>query len=184
MGTRGTLGFRVNGVDKLTYNHYDSYPDWLGKDVVEWCRTKKGQWDAVKARATALEDVSDRKPTMADVERLSQYANLGVSCGDPYQEWYVLLRETQGELDAILDAAVFESQAGFITDSRFCEYGYIVNLDDMVLEFYEGFQKEPHNKGRYANEPGSEGYFSCALVGSFPLDDIPEDWVKIFPEEE
>ena len=35
MGTRGLYGFRKNGIDKLTYNHLDSYPDWLGKKVVE-----------------------------------------------------------------------------------------------------------------------------------------------------
>lgn len=36
MGTRGTYGIRKNGVDKLTYNHYDSYPDYLGRNIVEF----------------------------------------------------------------------------------------------------------------------------------------------------
>ena len=38
MGTRGCYGFRKNGIDKLTYNHYDSYPDGLGSDVVKFCK--------------------------------------------------------------------------------------------------------------------------------------------------
>lgn len=37
MGTRGLYGFHKNGIDKLTYNHLDSYPDWLGKKIVEFC---------------------------------------------------------------------------------------------------------------------------------------------------
>ena len=30
MSTRGIYGFRKNGEDKLTYNHYDSYFSYLG----------------------------------------------------------------------------------------------------------------------------------------------------------
>lgn len=30
MGTRGALGFIKAGEHKVTYNHYDSYPEGLG----------------------------------------------------------------------------------------------------------------------------------------------------------
>jgi hypothetical protein len=76
----------------------------------------------------------------------------------------------------------------FIRDSLFCEYAYVVNLDDGLFEVYEGFQREPHDKGRYAAiEPDPEdvehwqachghNWYPCALVGSFPLRAIPDDW--------
>lgn len=32
MSTRGIYGFRKNGEDKLTYNHYDSYFSYLGEN--------------------------------------------------------------------------------------------------------------------------------------------------------
>ena len=38
MSTRGCYGFRKNGIDKLTYNHCDSYPDCLGKTMMEFCK--------------------------------------------------------------------------------------------------------------------------------------------------
>jgi hypothetical protein len=38
MGTRGLYGFRKDGVDKTTYNHYDSYPEGLGNLVVDFVR--------------------------------------------------------------------------------------------------------------------------------------------------
>ena len=38
MGTRGLYGFHKNGIDKLTYNHLGSYPDSLGKKIVEFCK--------------------------------------------------------------------------------------------------------------------------------------------------
>ena len=64
-------------------------------------------------------------------------------------------------------------------------------MDDETLEVYEGFQKEPHNKGRYCSykpekdDKISSEYYACALVGTFPLNDIPEDWAEqCFPKEE
>ncbi len=40
MGTRGSVGYfgKLNGknLHKVTYNHYDSYPSYLGKKVVEY----------------------------------------------------------------------------------------------------------------------------------------------------
>lgn len=38
MTTRGCFGFHRDGVDKLTYNHSDSYPEGLGADIVEFVR--------------------------------------------------------------------------------------------------------------------------------------------------
>lgn len=39
MSTRGIIGVRIAGVDKITYNHSDSYPDYLGKHLYEALRT-------------------------------------------------------------------------------------------------------------------------------------------------
>ena len=33
MGTRGLWGLRKDGIDKLTYNHWDSYPTALGETI-------------------------------------------------------------------------------------------------------------------------------------------------------
>ena len=38
MSTRGAYGFYKNGVDKITYNHYDSYFSGLGEEIVNFCR--------------------------------------------------------------------------------------------------------------------------------------------------
>lgn len=37
MGTRGLYGIRKDGVDKVTYNHFDSYPEYLGKNMLKFC---------------------------------------------------------------------------------------------------------------------------------------------------
>lgn len=38
MATRGVCGVRVNGVDKLSYNHNDSYPGGIGRAVVAFAK--------------------------------------------------------------------------------------------------------------------------------------------------
>lgn len=38
MSTHGAIGIRMNGVDKVGYNHFDSYPTGLGDDVLVWLK--------------------------------------------------------------------------------------------------------------------------------------------------
>lgn len=67
MGTRGLYGFHKNGIDKLTYNHLDSYPDWLGKKIVEFC--KCAGRDGMNSLFDHIELVSeDAKPTQKQIE--------------------------------------------------------------------------------------------------------------------
>ena len=40
MATRGAIGFIKNDVEKIAYNHYDSYPDWLGKHFLKFIESK------------------------------------------------------------------------------------------------------------------------------------------------
>ena len=35
MSTRGAVGIRMNGIDKIGYNHFDSYPSGLGNDILK-----------------------------------------------------------------------------------------------------------------------------------------------------
>ena len=39
MGTKGTYGFFKNGESKLTYNQFDSYPEGLGTNIVEFIKS-------------------------------------------------------------------------------------------------------------------------------------------------
>jgi len=194
MGTRGIMGIRIDGQDKLNYNHFDSYPSYLGvnmaRDVKDILANSGIDWFKEKARALKMVDHnSNSKPSKKEIENLKQYADLNVS-DRTYKEWYVLLRNLQGELKQTLEAGYMIDDHGFIRDSLFCEWAYIVNLDEMTFEVYVGFQKKRHNKGRYAKLPPDPGtpdggmftkqtvYYPCALVATYPLESIPEGWEK------
>jgi hypothetical protein len=50
MSTRGALGFKINGTYHATYNHFDSYPEGLGREVVRFIRSvvKKNKLDVLR----------------------------------------------------------------------------------------------------------------------------------------
>lgn len=178
MSTRGLYGIRKNGIDKCTYNHSDSYPDWLGKKVLEFCAT-----NSVERLSRLFDNIEmvteDATPTEEQIEicKKAGYVNLDV-INRSEKDWYCLLRNLQGNFKAYTkciedDSRVFMTDGvGFIEDSLFCEYAYIINIDDEVLEYYEGFQKTPQIDNRYGTTPDDNGYYPCKLEFTIPLDEI------------
>ncbi len=96
MGTRGAYGYRIDGEDKVTYNHYDSYPDELGSNIIGYASQMELEKMREVAKSIVLvngnEDVEKKL-----IERYKSYADLGVADGT-YKSWYCLLRNTQGDL--------------------------------------------------------------------------------------
>lgn len=198
MSTRGVMGFVIEGEEKISYNHSDSYPDGLGLTTLAFLR--ETDLALVRELADKLRAVGKRKPTQAQIKQLAQYTDSMVD-GSNENSWYQLLRHTQGDWKAILDSGYIESVDYFPLDSLFCEWGYVVDLDRDVLEVYRGFQKWVPTTGRWAGRPTQEEdievykqhlkeakkagrdpwrpevseFKAIALVGSFPLFDLPTD---------
>lgn len=65
-------------------------------------------------------------------------------------------------------------QVFFLRDSLFCEYAYLINLDTNMLEYYQGFNKNPNEKGRYAKYTvdDEKKYYGVKLIQEIPLQDI------------
>lgn len=143
MGTRGLLMIKESGSTKLAqYNHYDSYiKGGLGEDVVSFIvkTTREEKWDQFKkGLANVISVDSDYVLTDEDIERHKRYQDTNVSTGD---DIYALLRGLQNGvvLSEILEGRVFlmEDYIGFFDDGIFCEYAYLLDLDEMVLYIYE-----------------------------------------------
>lgn len=175
MGTRGAIGFISGEHEKIAYNHWDSYPEGLGVDTLKFLR--ECNLDEVKKQAARLLVVDGSStPTNEQIEELRRFSNLSVSNGTE-EEWYCLLRETQGDWKATLEAGVIEDAHDFPLDSLFCEWAYIIDLDHEMLEVYKGFQSSPHQEGRFASRSpeGNRGYYPIKLVAAYPLRELPSD---------
>lgn len=150
-------GFYRDGVTKATYNHYDSYPDYLGESIVKFVReTSVGELNEIFDRIIMVEE--DSKPTVEQINESIIYYDDRVSTGQ-IDEWYALLRHSQGDLAVYKKGLRYMiDNSGFINDSS-CQWAYLVNLDEHMLEVYQGFQDEP-------------------LI-EFTLDHIPSNWVAL-----
>jgi len=153
MGTRGAIGFRIDGVDKLTYNHFDSYPQGLGVDILSQAQELYAAGpESLRAAARNIKMLNSDGVTKEVVEATRAYHN-------------------KGDLPAYLNLGYMPGNNNFILDSLFCEWAYILDLDDDMLEVYRGFQKVADPDNRYGQGEQS-GYFPCKLILSFPLEDI------------
>ena len=142
MSTRGYIGIKKKGQLKGMYNHWDSYPSGLGKDLVEIINKIK-----VEDRIKVLNDTFDyielvdenSKPTNEQIGVCVKANTVDLSVANrSYEDWYCLLRKMQGDLQAYIDKVVPYMLNGndFINDSLFCEWAYIINLDTNKFEVY------------------------------------------------
>ena len=175
MSTRGLVGFVVDGQVKATYNHYDSYPEGLGEDVVSF--VKDGWFTREQVENLKLVDEST-PPTEEEKAALREYADTGVST-QSLDEWYVLLRNTQGDLAAILESGYMIDSEDFAADSLFCEWGYLINIDTDKVEVYTGFVTDKSAlTGRFSDLPvkdyGSLGnkYLPITLIAELDFNDL------------
>lgn len=188
MGTHGFIGWVIDGQTKVTYNHFDSYPDCLGVAVLTWatvnahvltcpmCRDESGGPADLARRLRVIP--ADSVPTRDEQTSLARFANLGVS-EQSLTDWYCLLRECQGDMGKTLEAGVIVDSSDFPAYSLFAEWGYVVDIDNGCLEVYKGFQTSPHAAGRFATMPieapewSSTTYYPVALCAVWSLDSLP-----------
>lgn len=140
MGTRGLFGFYYKGKYYVVYNHFDSYPEGLGSDIINEIKKAilEGKLDEWKNKLININIVNeDKVPTSEDIERLAYFTDLSVSRGST-SDWYCLLRRTQGSLEKVLDSGYIINSVDSAGCPRFEEYAYILNFDTNLFDFYEG----------------------------------------------
>ena len=178
MGTRGAFGFFKDSKGKITYNHYDSYPEGLGVDILEEIKgftieEMKESFDNIKLILN-----SEEQPTEEEIKNFMTYSNPTVggqgANNTEIKTYYQLLRNLQGTLKPYLtnEVNLMIDSESFLEDSLFCEWAYIINLDKEVLEIWEGFQKTPQ-ENRYKLKDHDGEYFNCALIKEYPLNNLP-----------
>ncbi len=182
MGTRGAWGLIKNEETKVTYNHFDSYPDGLGDNVIAFIQDNIQKLDEIFESLILVKESGIITEQHLIHCKEHETINMYVGGGNTI-DWYKGLRKAQGSgihkygegLKYMIDSK------GFLTDSLFCEWAYIINLDKRVLEIYEGFNKDSDKEGRYADKKSSEEneYYGVSLIAEVPfhrVEDIEWDY--------
>lgn len=170
MGTRGLYGFRKNGEDKLLYVNNDSYPNFMGEKIIEFCLVAghDGLHNIYDKITRLLEESSPA--TEEDIKKYGDILDLkGMDVVDNYTLFHYLQHNPKGYLE---DIDVMVTNNEFIKDSLFCEYAYIINLDSDILEYWSGFQKIATSGNRYGEDLNDDGYYPCKLILEIPLKDM------------
>lgn len=136
MGTRGLIGFIIKGVRKGAYNHFDSYPEGLGNDIVKFILALRKE-DIIKMQ-TLVEAVSTR---CSAIRRLP-----GTLADPPPQLVWVTEIDSSTTHNRDLLQRVWEGQkevvdaTDFLYDGMFCEYAYFVDFDKRRIEVFAGWE--------------------------------------------
>jgi hypothetical protein len=185
MGTRGFTGVVIKGEAKFAYQQFDSYPSGVGAELLEWLQgLQPREWEKVAQQAVELQMIPENTEPPSEMvlkAREMDIINLGVSTQSE-TDAYCVARGAQGDLEKILELGYAVGHPMWPADSLFCEWGYLVNFDEMTLEVYEGFQKG-EVVGRFASlDPGNDpDYSPVTLRATFPLSDLPT--TEVFVKE-
>ena len=189
MGTRGAYGYAINGKVMMQYKHMDSYPDGLGQELIGQIKEMMAKYTQEEWRSL-VENIKqydeDMKPTKEILDSLRSH----ISVRDDGRDMYAATRNMQGRLDISTETGVMLDGNKLPSRSLHCEYAYVVDMDNMTFEVYEGFQSNQHNKGRFADidtilcmkREGAD-YYPVALVKIYSLSGLPDNLEKDLQEK-
>ncbi len=202
MGTRHLIGVVVDGAPKVAqYGQWDGYPDGQGLKCLMFVRElqetegaeklfadacRKLTWLTDEGFRKAWETVLGREPKERETVTLdeskafeSKFPWLHRDAGAEVLRYVYSGRDVQ-----------LRNSWGFAGDSLFCEWAYVLDLDERCLEVYRGFNQDPVPEGeRFASKEGLESndkYEPVRLARKFAFDDLPSDemFVAAFMEED
>ena len=169
MGTRNLTVVVVDGEYKVAqYGQWDGYPTGQGSVICEFIQN---QMDLEKFK-TAV-----RKCTYVNAETLNAMWE------NDREKYSYLSRDTGGDILNLVQngtAKELHNEIDFAAESLFCEWAYVLDLDNEVLEVYRGFNKDPLNSSeRFFNlsekaektkhKHSSGGYTPVKLYRKFPF---------------
>lgn len=196
MGTRNlTMVIDPKGVTKVAqYGQWDGYPSGVGSTILDFLKAvvlvefiqklESVQCDTQEQRNEFLKSIGlvEGKPATKKQEEL-------------YNERYFFdNRDIAGDiLTNIMECQdeqiVLVNSEDFASDSVFCEWAYVIDLQKMTFEVYEGFNKSPLDEGErffHLQEEAikenssrkdsglSSEYFPVRLVKEYNLTELPE----------
>lgn len=120
-------GVRIDAQDKLTRRKYVSSPSVMGRTLVTEISGMLSDWgiDELRVKGRALQ--------LFEPDWLQR-------------DWIVA-----GRLRDLLEHGEMADDTRLIQSYVDCDWAYILNLDARRFEVYRYFQREPHQRGRYAN---------------------------------
>lgn len=188
MGTRGLYCVVQDDELKVAqYGQWDAYPTGQGLVTLNFLRTQleEGSLDEFRRKVKELNQLTDEAVHVRWIEHGADPESdlVSMDVAEKVRQAYPALdRSTCANIfQLIADGTVTDVHLrdGFAGDSLFCEWAYVINLDEDVLEVHKGFQQAEHKSGRFADyevEERQQGkYWPVAEVARFDINNLPND---------
>lgn len=195
MGTRNLEVVILNDEVRVgQYCQWDGFPDSQGMTALHFLRDKmnKEQFIQKVQQSSFLTEEEHRAMWVAcgaspdsdfvsyDVSKkfAEKYPHLHRDCGAKIFE---IIQENESGIK-------LQNSVDFAGDSLFCEWAYVVDLDNNTFEVYQGFNQSPlteKDRFYFLQKPNSE-YYPVKMLKSYSLNNLPtdEDFLKDFEENE
>ena len=184
MGTRHlTCVVERREMKVAQYGQWDGYLSGQGQTIVDFISklTKSG----LQKLRQHVRECTWINPKEVERRLKSAGARDGWMTLDQSKKWTKQYPELSRDTGAGILALILKDGPKQLQDERefaeslFCEWAYVVDLDNEVLEVYEGFQKTKHAKGRFASmsrgkdpDGSTSEYFPVKLVKKLPFRNI------------
>lgn len=192
MGTRNLTCVIKDGDFKVAqYGQWDGYPSGSGVNILAWLSDPKASFERL---AEVVDNVirmrgNEENQTWVEIDKedglvipvadFDKYPSFTRNMGSEVLEYLV---STENPI-VVLDEK-------FAQDSLMCEWVYVIDLDSMNFDIYEGFNNTPLAECELFYTDGNEereGYYPVRLVKSYPLNFLPDEdefLADLEPEEE
>ena len=180
MGTRNLTIVQKNGEYKVAqYGQWDGGPHGNGLTVLSFARSlshltfRKEFESKVSATSWFTKDELEqaykkmREGTISDSKK--EYPQLSRDMGVRVLEF--VCTSSPG--------IKLENEINFAADSLFCEWAWVIDLDDNTFEGYKGFNKtrplSPEDRFYFLRDKEKDGYHAIQLIAKWSLDSLPSN---------
>lgn len=184
MGTRNLTAVFLDGEYKVAqYGQWDGYPGGQGLTCLEFLEDLRlpGHRDRFAENLRKCRWITEK-----EIDGIKARISSGVIAEwqDVYPE---LSRGTAAKILQMVydhpEGMVLKNDISFAADSLFCEWAYVIDLDQNRFEVYKGSNNTPTDEtDRFhqfeaigeANAFGEERYYCVTMLAAYPLDELPD----------
>lgn len=182
MGTRNLTCVVLGGKFRIAqYGQWDGYPEGQGTTVLDFLKNKmdrerfetalkQTKWITQEELRQLYDDVGADGSGLISMDIANKFQSLHPQLDrDMAAEVLEFVQKADGPV-------LLNDEHEFANDGLFCEWAYVIDLDNDKLEVYSGFREEaPPESNRFGSEVGENGYAAVGLVKAYDLNDLPDE---------
>ena len=173
---KGCIVLKKGNYLKVTYSHRNSEPEGIGTKLVKWIQ-KDGP-EAIAKYFDEVQVIREEDPmTSEQVESYKKYIPEQLWRDD--LTWTQALAWTKNAVAPLKDHYPYLIDYSGFNGAWVNRWRYIVDLDtNEFIVILAGMELLCQLEDTYSSEITWPGKVAHREVGRFPLDNIPEDWIK------